>query len=117
MYSNEFICTQASYQEVMKLSQSDLAILRHMEVNDSYGTKIIGALLFSTEGEKLFSNGTIYPALKRLKKQGYLISYQDDSNLPEERRGKKRTMYSITPRGISALQLLDNLHQNMRDFE
>lgn len=116
MYVNEFVYDKASIDEATKLTQNEIAILKNLEDKDNYGTKIIEAFLFASDGKISLSNGTIYPALKKLVKKGFLVSYEDESDLVK-RKGKKRVMYSITKKGRSALQSLHDFFEEMKSYE
>lgn len=116
MYANGFVYSCPSIEEVTKLTQNDVAILKNLEEKDNYGAKIMESFVFAHEGGKCLSNGTIYPALKKLVKKGFLESYEDDLNL-EKRKGKKRVMYTITPKGRSALKMLDVFFETIKSYK
>lgn len=119
MYANEFTFnSESSIKEVIQLTQIQLNILRYLKAKDSYGAEIIG-VIFTASGDNVwFSNGTIYPTLKKLENKEYISSYQikKHPNL-EKRRGKPITMYSITDKGKNALIFLDYFSEQIINYE
>lgn len=60
---------------------------------------------------KYFSVGTIYAPLNRLDLNGYLESYQGDSN--SVRGGKAKKFYKITTKGYQALYEIKKTQEKM----
>lgn len=85
-------------KEMMKGS-IDILILSVINQGNSYGYAIMQSLRENSNDLYQMTQGTLYPALKRLEKKGYLTSYWGDA--PET--GMKRKYYSITDQGIKAL--------------
>ncbi len=74
----------------------EYCVLAHLKDNPSYGLEIASTLganrnLFSSEG-------TLYPLLARLRKQGLL-----DTTWRESATGPPRRYYSLTGHGVTAL--------------
>jgi PadR family transcriptional regulator PadR len=69
--------------------------------------------------KKNISYGSLYNSLNNLARKGYLAFYKGEPT--EERGGKRKIYYSITPQGKAALknatQFHLNLWQNIPDFE
>lgn len=72
-----------------------LSTLRHL--GTAHGYAIITALRDSSEGAFDLPEGTVYPALHRLERNG-LVSSQWQDQSPRRRR-----VYTLTPRGNEAL--------------
>jgi PadR family transcriptional regulator, regulatory protein PadR len=71
-----------------------LAVLAH---GAAHGYAVIEALKSRSGGALDLPEGTVYPALHRLERQGYVTSSWDKSS------GRKRRVYALTRRGRSAL--------------
>lgn len=56
------------------------------------------------------SVGAVYVPLKRLKKRGYLSSW--DSEPTDERGGRSKRFFKLTPKGVTALQQVKTVHEN-----
>lgn len=74
----------------------EYCVLAHLKDNPSYGLEIASTLganrnLFSSEG-------TLYPLLARLRRQGWLAT-----TWRESASGPPRRYYSLTPGGVAAL--------------
>lgn len=74
----------------------EYCVLAYLKDNPSYGLEIASTLgadryLFSSEG-------TLYPLLARLRRQGWL-----DTSWRESSSGPPRRYYSLTPEGTAAL--------------
>ena len=67
----------------------------------SYGYEIARAVQQASNGELLAQEGTLYPALHRLEKRGYLRAVWKTS--PE---GRKRKHYQLTGEGRRYLEVL-----------
>ena len=65
----------------------------------TYGYEIARAIEASSRGELLTQEGTLYPALHRLEKRGYLKAAWKDS--PE---GRRRKHYALTGEGRKYLE-------------
>lgn len=69
----------------------DLCVLSFLIDKDMYGYEIVQSISKSIE----VSEGTIYPILRRLSKEGYFETYIVESN-----EGPARKYYRITASGI-----------------
>ncbi len=83
-------------KELIKGSTSIL-VLSVLKDNDLYGYKIIKELQLRSEKVFDFKEGTLYPVLHALEKEGFLESYW------EEYDNRKRKYYHITRKGKKAL--------------
>ena len=68
----------------------DLCVLAILKKRDYYGYELVQNISKNIE----ISEGTIYPILRRLKKEGYLKTY-----LRESSEGPSRKYYSLTKKG------------------
>lgn len=73
---------------------TDVLILSLLEQGPMYGHQIMESIEESSDGAIRISEGTLYPALQRLSKEGRVRSRW--TKLPS---GKERKCYSITPKG------------------
>jgi PadR family transcriptional regulator PadR len=76
-------------------------ILELIVAGASYGYEIVRAIQHASNGELLAQEGTLYPALHRLEKRGYLRATWKSS--PE---GRKRKHYQLTAEGRRYLEAL-----------
>ena len=76
----------------------DSFILRFLANGDSYGYDIHKAISGATEGVYEIKQPTLYSCLKRLEKQGYILSYDGETS-----NGAQRKYYSITDKGRTFL--------------
>lgn len=76
--------------------------------NDAYGLQIRTNLSELVEQE--LSVGAVYVPLKRLKKRGYLSSW--DSEPTDERGGRTKRFYKLTKKGVRALQQVKTVQEN-----
>lgn len=74
----------------LKKGVLDLCVLAMLEKKDQYGYELIQNISKHIE----ISEGTLYPILKRLKKEEYLDTY-----LKESKEGPSRKYYSLTDLG------------------
>lgn len=86
----------------------DVCVLTAVSRNPSYGYMIMKELSPYVE----ISESTLYPILKRLEKNGYVITYQ------EEYAGRKRNYYQITDSGKDRIQnFLDEWEELRRVYQ
>ena len=71
----------------------DLLLLSVLERDPAHGYGLVEALRERSEGAFELAEGTIYPALYRLERQGLVASTWDTVG------GRKRRMYRLTARG------------------
>ncbi|GEN34741.1 PadR family transcriptional regulator [Aneurinibacillus danicus] len=84
-------------KEVMKGS-IDILLLSIIEQQDIYGYKIIQHLRKKSNDAYRMSQGTLYPALQRLEKKGWITSYWGEAET-----GARRKFYCITENGKKEL--------------
>lgn len=82
-----------------------LAVWRLQE--EAYGLEVRNHLS-ELLGEDL-SVGAVYVPLKRLKKRGYLESWNSDPT--PERGGRSKQYYRLTPQGVTALNEVNTIQQ------
>ncbi|HET7482637.1 MAG TPA: helix-turn-helix transcriptional regulator [Actinomycetota bacterium] len=75
----------------------DPLVLAVVEQGPLHGYAIIEELRRRSRGEFDLPEGTVYPALHRLERLGYLASRWDDS------QGRRRRVYELTRAGRKAL--------------
>ncbi len=85
-------------KEMMKGS-IDILLLSVLAKHDSYGYEIVQSLKESSDEMYSMSEGTMYPALKRLETQGYISSYW-----MEQENNRPRKYYHLTDEGEKALK-------------
>ncbi len=75
----------------------ELCVLNLLRIDDCYGYKIANEISKKID----VSEGTIYPLLRRLKKDGYVTTY-----LKESKTGPPRKYYKLTKNGEKRVLLL-----------
>jgi PadR family transcriptional regulator, regulatory protein PadR len=80
-------------KEIMKGS-IDILLLSLLNKRDMYGYEMVKTLKENSNELYNMSEGTLYPALKRLEKKNWLQSYWENSEF-----GGRRKYYSITEDG------------------
>ncbi len=83
----------------LKKGSIQLCILSVLSSGKKYGFQIIKELREASSGYYNLKEGTLYPALHRLEKRGYL-----KSEWVTQERGMPRKYYALTEKGIKALQ-------------
>ncbi|MGL5347239.1 MAG: PadR family transcriptional regulator [Peptostreptococcaceae bacterium] len=82
----------------------EICVLTLISKKDMYGYEIVQNISRVME----VNEGTIYPILRRLTKEGYFETYILESN-----EGPARKYYKITPEGINNL---DKLSKEWKEF-
>lgn len=84
----------------LKKGVLELCVLSLLKSGDRYGYELVAEISKNIE----ISEGTIYPLLRRLKDEGYVKTY-----LEESREGPPRKYYQLTEKGEQMRQefLLD----------
>lgn len=80
-------------------------LLKSLSQRPLHGYALIEALVVASNGICKPSQGTIYPALSELEKDGYLKGRW------EKIKGRKRKIYSLTPKGRNALASASSMFQ------
>ncbi|MYL30151.1 MULTISPECIES: PadR family transcriptional regulator [Halobacillus] len=84
-------------REIMKGS-IDILMLNLVNHRDMYGYEIVKHLKEQSDQLYSMSEGTLYPALKRLERKQWLTSYWSETT------GGRRKYYRITDEGRTILQ-------------
>lgn len=79
-------------------AQVDLLLLAVLEAGPAHGYAVIAALKERSGGAFDLPEGTVYPVLHRLERDGLVASRR------ETVQGRQRRVYSLTARGRAALQ-------------
>ncbi len=79
----------------LKKGVLELCVLSLLKTNDRYGYELVAEISKNIE----ISEGTIYPLLRRLKNEGYVNTY-----LEESREGPPRKYYQLTDKGEQTRQ-------------
>ena len=75
----------------------DLLLLAVLERGPAHGYAVIESLRTHSGGAFDLPEGTVYPALHRLEKDGLLSSHWSEDS------GRRRRVYQLTPKGVEAL--------------
>lgn len=82
----------------------DILLLSLIAKRDTYGYEIVKNLKEFSNDLYNMSEGTLYPALKRLEKKDWIESYWDDSDT-----GGRRKYYKITD--VGEIELSDKVSE------
>ncbi|QKY71493.1 PadR family transcriptional regulator [Lentibacillus sp. CBA3610] len=77
----------------------ELCVLALLNKQDRYGYEIVRNI----SDQIVISEGSVYPLLRRLKKEAYLTTY-----LQESKEGPSRKYYSLTDKGRDYLHILND---------
>lgn len=77
----------------------DTIILKILKDGDNYGYEIMKAVSVNSQHEYELKEPSLYTSLKRLEKQGHIVSYWGDQS-----QGGRRKYYHITQSGIVAYE-------------
>lgn len=90
----------------LKKGVLELCVLSLLKKDDKYGYELIAEISKGIE----ISEGTIYPLLRRLKNEGYVETYLEESS-----EGPPRKYYKLTEKGESTRVLyLDEWNEFLR---
>lgn len=78
------------------------ALLQALIRADGYGLELIERVREATNGSLVLGQGSVYPALRDLEREGMIESYEGQPLL--ERGGRPRIYYRITALGQRAAQ-------------
>ena len=92
--------------EILK-GHLDLLLLAAVQSRSAHGYAIAQTLRSRSDGAFDLPEGTLYPALHRLERNGLLASGWSEVN------GRRRRVYRLTPKGHRALS---KQHGEWRDF-
>ncbi len=85
---------KATFSTELVRSSADLILLSVLTIRPMYGYEILVSLADRGDGQFQFKQGTLYPLLYRLEREGWISA---EWETPE--RGKKRKVYSLTKDG------------------
>ncbi|WP_458127096.1 PadR family transcriptional regulator [Paenibacillus sp. Z3-2] len=85
--------------ELLK-GNTETILLSLLRKQDRYGYEIALEIERLSEGFLRFNEGTLYPALKRLERQGWVRSYWVDS-----KDGPRRKYYTLTDLGTQQFSM------------
>jgi DNA-binding PadR family transcriptional regulator len=77
-------------------SSADLILLSVLRTRPMYGYEILVSLADRGDGQFQFKQGTLYPLLYRLEREGWIVAKWE---VPKQ--GKKRKVYSLTKEGLA----------------
>ncbi len=77
------------------------ALLQALIRGPSFGLELIERVKTSTGGKVELNQGSVYPALRALEKEGLVESYDGKEVIPD-RGGRPRRYYRITAEGMRA---------------
>ncbi|EHK2389457.1 helix-turn-helix transcriptional regulator [Clostridium perfringens] len=104
-------------REILKGSL-EIILLSLLKNKDMYGYEISKEIKNITENVLILGEGTLYPALKRLKEKNLIQDYFIETNSSK----KKRKYYKITKAGLIELNLklkdfylISNLIENIKE--
>ena len=78
---------------------TSLLVLSLLRDGDKYGYEMISQLALRSEGVFELKEGTLYPVLHQLEREGSLESYG-----AQAASGRTRKYYHLTPKGVRALE-------------
>ncbi|HEY2030783.1 MAG TPA: PadR family transcriptional regulator [Myxococcales bacterium] len=76
------------------------ALLQALIRGPGYGLDLIDRVREQTDGRVDLKNGSVYPALRTLEREGFVTSYEADAS--RERGGRPRRYYKLTAEGRRA---------------
>ena len=82
------------FSSEMVRSSTDLVILTLLRERPMYGYEILVSLVDRGNGEFQFKQGTLYPLLYRLEREGWIRAKWETPP-----KGKKRKVYALTAEG------------------
>jgi hypothetical protein len=68
-----------------------------------WGVRLQTAIEEAAEGPMRVPSSTLYRALDRLERMGYVASHWEDPLIAEQERRPRRCLYRVTPAGAQAL--------------
>jgi PadR family transcriptional regulator len=86
-------------------------LLQVLLEGEAFGLEVIARIEERTGGKLRFAQGTVYPALRQMERDGLLTSREGDP-LPE-RGGRPRIFYSLTRKGQKAARAARELVEQL----
>lgn len=99
MYSEVIVMPEQSITSDLIRGHIDTIILRVLLDGDSYGYEIMKAVALNSGGGYELKEPSLYTSLKRLERQGHIVSYWGD-----ESQGGRRKYYRVTASGLAAYE-------------
>ena len=87
---------------------TSLLVLSLLRDGDKYGYEMISQLALRSEGVFELKEGTLYPVLHQLEREGSLNSYS--AQAPS---GRTRKYYHLTPKGLKVLEAQEQEFQRV----
>jgi PadR family transcriptional regulator PadR len=87
------------------------AILQVLVEGEAFGLEVIQRIEERTKGKLLLAQGTVYPALRDLEREG-LLRASEGKPLPQ-RGGRPRTYYRLTAAGMRAASSNQRVVRNL----
>ncbi len=78
------------------------ALLQVLVSGEGYGLELIDRVAKRTGGKMKLHEGSAYPALRSLEREGLVKSYESPEPIPE-RGGRPRRYYKLTAKGARAV--------------
>ena len=103
-----------TYAEIQKITTFQWNVLNLLVERDSYGMGIAKVIADKSNDEVYKEPGSLYPALDKLYKNGYLDKYNDNPQ-PKCRESRSRKMYRITRKGRDALFLFEKQNRDLKN--
>jgi PadR family transcriptional regulator PadR len=82
-------------------SVTKMALLQALVPKPGYGLELVERVKERTKGKIMLRNGSVYPTLRDLEREGLVESYEVEEAL-EERGGRPRRYYKLTALGAKA---------------
>ena len=95
--------------EILTVNEEMLLIIVWQLKENAYGFPIMKKAMGITK--KKISYGSLYNSLNNLIRKGYLAFYKGEPT--DERGGKRKVFYTITPQGKVALKNAKEFHLNL----
>ena len=86
--------------------------LRGTGASGIYGLDIQRAIEECSGGAESISHGSLYSLLKRLRRKGYIDSYEGDAI----GGGAKRHYYFLTESGLATVNAIDKLYRDLKEW-
>jgi DNA-binding PadR family transcriptional regulator len=97
----------------LMLTSLEEAIMLSILDQFRYGQEIVEVVSAASDGTYQVSSGTLYPALKRLKRQGLIQDQKASENLTV-RNGHSRCYYKVTPEGREVIFRMEEIRSQIR---
>lgn len=97
----------------LRLTPNQEVILAALRLHRRYGLEILAAI--ENSGGKQIGFNSLYPNLKKLELKGLVQSEWGDES-PEEYSGARRKYYRITAAGLQALDLKQQLLEEVANW-